>query len=289
MKRTAKIFLYGFFTLLMVIVFLYYLFPSSLAKQLINAQLAALEPEIKFSTKTVSPIFPPGLKLEPLAVSYTDQPIVRAEHLNVSPELLTLFSDRKGYSFEGAVGSGQVKGRAEISVDSKRPQTKVTLNLTAVPLEALAAANQWPGYTPSGDMNAYVDFDSRKGAGGTAKVNIDVAPAKIVIDPPFMGLEQVDFSQIKTEMTVTRRMLQIRRCEAQGPQFQGKISGSIIFRQPVADSRITLSCTLKPQPAFLAEHKSDMLGSLLSTSSAQTRGLVLRISGTLSNPQYVIR
>jgi type II secretion system protein N len=289
MKQTGKIFLYGVFTLMTAIVFLYTLFPSNLARRLIDAQLAVFEPEFEFSTKTVSPTFPPGLRLEPLTVFYTGLPLLRADHFRVLPELLTFFSDRRNYTFEGPVGTGNLKGRAEIILDNNREQTKITMNLTGVPLEALDIVNQWPGYSPSGNMNAYVDFDSRKGAGGTANVNIDIAPAKIIIDPPLMGLEQIDFSQLRTEMSVTRRMLQIRRCEADGPQFQGKISGSIIFRQPMEESRITLSCTLKPQPAFMAEHKNDMLGGLLSSSSAQTRGLVLRISGTLSNPQYVIR
>lgn len=289
MKQTGKIFFYGAFTLLVAIVFLYTLFPSNLARRLINAQLAAFEPEFEFATETVSPTFPPGLQLKPLTVSYTGLPLLRADHFKVLPEIMTLFSDHKNYSFNGPVGSGDLKGRAEFILDNNREQTKVTMNLIGVPLEAVDIANQWPGYSPSGDMNAYVDFDSRKGAGGTAKVTLDIAPARIMIDPPLMGLTQVTFSQLRTEMTVTQRMLQIRRCEADGPQFQGKISGSIIFRQPIEESRVTLSCTLKPQPGFIAEHKNDMLGGLLSSSSAQTRGLVLRISGTLSNPQYVIR
>lgn len=289
MKQTGKIFLYGAFTLMVAMVFFYALFPPNLAKRLIEAQLAIFEPEFEFSTKTVSPTFPPGLRLEPLTVSYTGLPLLRTDSFKVLPELMTLFSDRRNYNFEGPVGSGNLKGHVEIILDNNREQTKVTMNLIGVPLEALDIVHQWPGYSPSGDMNAYVDFDSRKGAGGTAKVNIDIVPAKIIIDPPLMGLEQVDFSQFRTEMSVTRRMLQIRRCEADGPQFHGKISGAIIFRQPMEESRVTLSCTLKPQPAFIAEHKNDMLGGLLSSSSAQTRGLVLRISGTIANPQYVIR
>jgi hypothetical protein len=50
-----------------------------------------------------------------------------------------------------------------------------------------------------------------------------------------------------------------------------------------------LSCTLKPEPAFAAEHKNDPLGGLLGGDAAQKRGLFFRITGTLDNPNYLMR
>jgi hypothetical protein len=88
---------------------------------------------------------------------------------------------------------------------------------------------------------------------------------------------------------MTPKMLQIKNCEASGNQIDGRISGSIIFRQPIGSSRLTLSCTIKPQPTFIADHKSDVIGGLLASDAAQKRGIVFRISGTLDNPNYVIR
>ena len=87
----------------------------------------------------------------------------------------------------------------------------------------------------------------------------------------------------------TQRMLQIRNCEGIGDQIEGKLTGSILFRNPIEESRITLSLTIKPQPAFIEDHKNDMIGGLLSTANAQKRGVVFRISGTINNPRYVIR
>lgn len=224
-----------------------------------------------------------------MAVSYSGLPLFNADHLRVRPDLLTMLGSQKTLSFTGAIGKGQIVGNAELSSDSNRSHAKVVFNLLSIPLEALELSKKWPEYRPSGDINAYVDFDSRKGSGGTTKINCDIVPVKIALNPPIMGLEHVEFSQVKAEITITRRMLQIRRCEAEGSQFEGKISGSIIFREPISNSRLTLSCTLRPQPAFVAEHKSDMLGGLLSSGNTLKRGMVFRISGTLANPQYVIR
>ena len=54
-------------------------------------------------------------------------------------------------------------------------------------------------------------------------------------------------------------------------------------------SRLSLSCTLKPHAAFLAEHKNDMIGGLIGGASAQQRGIIIRIGGTLDNPSYAVR
>ena len=125
--------------------------------------------------------------------------------------------------------------------------------------------------------------------GGTAEVSLEISQAHITLDPPLMGLEGMEFSLIKAQLIVTPRMMQIRSCEANGDQFESKLTGSIVFRQPFEESRLTLSMTVKPQPAFLADHKNDMIGGLLSSGNAQKRGLIFRISGTLHNPNYVVR
>lgn len=289
MKNTGKIFLYAIFFILMGTIFLFYRFPSNLAKEMIEQQLASVQPDIQLDARTVSATFPPGIKLAPLTVSYTGLPLFNADYLRIKPRLLSMLGSEKTINFRGAIGSGEIRGNVELAEESNRPQTKVIFNLTSVPIDALDISHQWPDYRASGDVNAYVDYDSRKGPGGTAKINLDVVPVKISIEPPIMGLDQVEFNELKAEITVTSRVLQIRRCEAEGPHFEGKLSGSINFREPMANSRLTLSCTLRPQPAFLAEHKNDMLGGLLSAGNAPKRGLVFRISGTLANPQYVIR
>lgn len=290
MKITAKIFLYGIYAVAAVVFFLYYLFPSEIIGDLLMERISQTQPDLQLTTDRVQPtLFPPGLKLQPVSVAYADMPILKSERLAIVPSLFSLLSNQKEFTFSGPLKSGYLKGHAELTMDGKRIQSKITMNLETVPLEVMEFLKQWPQYQASGEMNAFLDYNSRTGGSGTAKVRLDIAPARIVLNPPVMGLEQLDFSQIQAELTLTPRMLQIRRLEGGGNQLESRLSGSILFRQPLENSRLTLSCTVKPQPAFAAEHKNDMLGGLLASSAAQKRGLVFRISGTIGNPQYVIR
>jgi len=289
MKMSKKIVLYTLYTLAALLFFLYLRFPTQMVGDLVVAEAEKAKPDLQISTAGAHPVFPPGLKLEPFALAYSDVPIIRMAHLKVLPGLISMFRQNKEMDFSGPVGSGSLKGHAQIALDERRPKINVVMNLARVPIETLEILDLWPDYKLAGEMNTHIIFDSRKGAGGTTSVNADITPAKIILNEPLMGIEQMEFTQIVAEMTVTPRMLQISRCEAFGNQIEGKITGSIIFRHPLQNSRITLSCTLKPQPAFAAEHKNDMLGGLLGSESAQKRGVVFRISGTLGNPSYVVR
>jgi type II secretion system protein N len=288
MKNTHKFFLYALYTLAAMGFFLYWLFPSRIVSDLIVSRIQQSSPVLQVDIRNAYAAFPPGLKLEPVAMAYADVPIARFDYLKVTPSLLSLLRDPKHFDFSGTLGTGTLKGKAALA-SNDRPQTQVTLSLDRVPIDLLEFLKQWPNYKVTGDMNAYVDFDSLKGTGGTTNVNLDLAPARIAFNTPLMGIEQIEFSQIQSEMTVTPRMLQIKRCDASGAQLEGKITGSIVFRQPIQSSRLTLSCTLKPQPAFIAEHRNDMIAAVLGSESAQKRGIILRISGTLDNPSYVIR
>lgn len=288
MKNSRKIILYALFTLAALGFFLYWLFPSKTVSDLIVSQIRQASPALQVEIENAYAAFPPGLKLEPVSMALADMPIARFDYLKVTPALLSLLGSQKQFDFNGAMGPGTLKGKAELTTE-ERPQSKVTLNLDRVPIDLLTFLKQWPNYKVAGDLNAYVDYDSRKGTGGTTSVSLDLAQARITFSNPMMGIEQLEFSQIQTELTVTPRMVQIKRCDASGPQVEGKITGSIVFRQPIQSSRLTLSCTLKPQAAFIAEHRNDMIAAMLGSENAQKRGIVLRINGTLDNPSYVIR
>ena len=289
MKHTGKIFLYLGFALAAVIFFLYLLFPSDLFRDVLKERVTQISPDLMVATQSIKPTIPPGVKLQPLVISYTDFPVMRSDYLKVTPNLFSLLTDPKVFHFKGPLGSGDFRGRGEINRKSKRPQDKITLNLNNIPVDVFEVFQLWPQYRPSGELSGRVDYDSLKGAGGTVEADVRITPFRVTLDPPLMGLETLDFSELKALVIMTPRMLQIRRCEASGSQLEGKLTGSIVFSKPIGNSRMTMSLTVKPQPGFAAQHKNDMIGGLFSSEKAQKRGILLRFHGTLDNPGYRIR
>jgi type II secretion system protein N len=289
MKYSGKIFLYAGFALAAVIFFLYLLFPSELFRDVLEERVAQISPDLMIVTETIQPTIPPGLKLQPLVISYTDFPVMRSDYLKVTPNLFSLLSDLKVFNFKGPLGSGDFRGRGEINRKTKRPQDKLTLNLNNIPVELFEILERWPQYRPSGELSGRVNYDSLKGAGGTVEADVRITPFRITLNPPLMGLETLDFSELKAQMSMTPRMLQIRRCEAGDNQLEGKLTGSIVFSKPFGNSRLTMSLTVKPHPGFVEQHKNDIIGGFLASDKAQKRGILFRFSGTLDNPSYRVR
>jgi type II secretion system protein N len=288
MNRMSKIFLYGLYAIFALVVFLYFRFPSDLMKEILLVQVQKAQPLARLNTERVSPTIPFGIKLEPLSVAYANMPILRMDDLKITPHLLSLFGHSKRFGFKGTLGTGELAGQVDTVMESNGEHALVIANLSRVPLEFLEFLNQYKSFRPEGEMDAKINYDSNKG-GGTSDISLEISHAHITLDPPLMGLEAMEFSLIKAQLTTSPRMVQIRSCEASGDQLESKLTGSIVFRQPLEESRITLSLTVKPQPAFVADHKNDMIGGLLNSGNAQKRGLIFRISGTLNNPNYVIR
>jgi type II secretion system protein N len=289
MKLTGNILLYLGFALAAVIIFFYLLFPSELLRDVLEERVAQINPDLTVVADTIQPTIPPGFKLQPLSVSHTDFPLLRSDYLKLTPNLFSLLSNPKVFYLKGTMGNGDFKGRGEINRKSKRPQEKLTLNLDEISVETFEIFEHWPKYMPSGELSGRINYDSLKGTGGTVEADLRITPFRIRLNPPLMGLETLDFSELKALMTMTPRMLQIRRCEASGSQLEGKLTGSIIFSKPLGSSRLTLSMTVKPRPEFMAQHRNDMIGGFFASDKAQKRGILLRFSGTLDNPSYRIR
>ena len=288
MRRTTKIFLYILFALATFSIFIYVRFPAEMVEDAVSQEVARFGADVAVEAAVIRPAFPPGVKLMPLLVNYADQPFLRMDYLKITPDLRSFFTSSQRYACYAGIGSGELKGRAETSAEGSRVRSKIALTLNRVPLDYIEFLTQWKNYRPHGDLDATISFDSIKG-GGTADIHLEISPARIEFEPPLMGIEALDFTLFKSQLVATQRMLQIKNCDAIGDQIEGKISGSIIFRDPIEDSPVTLTLTVKPQPAFIAYHKNDMIGGLLSNANAQKRGVVFRISGTLTNPRYVIR
>lgn len=273
-------------------VFLYLLFPSDLIKEIMVERLEQNQPNVAVQTDTIGlSILPPGVRFEPFAVSYAGKPCVDSDIFKVRPHLLSLIKDTKVFSFNGPVGSGRLSGQAELTQTPKHGQRLVFRNadLADVPLEAIAFFKQWKQYTPSGSIDGEISYNTLKSGRGRFDANFTVSPIRIVIDPPQVGLKSLEFTELVAEISANERQLTIKKCEAFGAQLEGKITGFIALRQPFGNSRPTLSLTIKPQQAFIDDHKNDIIGGLLSSSKAQKRGIVFQISGTLDNPSYVIR
>jgi type II secretion system protein N len=288
MNRSSKIILYILFGAFALAVFLYFRFPSELMKDILISEMKKIEPMAQLETDNVEPSVPPGIKLSPLTISYDDMPILHLDSLKITPHIFSMLRQTKRFSFSGNLKDGALEGTADITATSTGEQVLGDIAISRMPLEFLEVLNQYPSFKPDGMMNAKINFDSTKG-GGSADIGLEITPARIALDPPLMDLDTLEFSLVKAQLTANQRMVQIRSCEAGGDQIESKLTGAIVLRQPLQESRLTLSLTLRPLPAFLADHKNDMIGGLLASGNAQKRGLIFRISGTLDKPRYVIR
>jgi type II secretion system protein N len=109
------------------LVFLYASFPSEALRTHVAYRLSASLPGLTLAVAEVRPsLLPAGIALREVRISPADKPLAVSDRLSIQPDLLSLLRSKTSYGFNGAIGAGDITGRAE--VDSTGPQPKVSLN-----------------------------------------------------------------------------------------------------------------------------------------------------------------
>jgi type II secretion system protein N len=101
----------------MTLFFLWYLFPSDTLKGYLAYRLSLGNPDVNVTIDRISPVLPPGLKLEGVDIIDQNMTLIEVQSLKVMPGLGSLFSDTTTVKFNGRVYDGTLNGRAEINAD----------------------------------------------------------------------------------------------------------------------------------------------------------------------------
>jgi len=78
-----------------ILISLYYLFPTEAVTSYINYKLAGFLPQFNLTIQQVRPSFPPGLKMSSVLVYRQGKEFVGVDQLTIRPQYLTVFSKTK--------------------------------------------------------------------------------------------------------------------------------------------------------------------------------------------------
>jgi type II secretion system protein N len=288
MGRIQKIIGYIAFTAIMVVVFLYLLFPKDTLRAYIQAQLQQNLPDVSVEIGQVSPAFPPGLKLANILCEHQGLPLVTARRATIRPALLKILGSEKVINFNLETSEGRIDGQSILRTD-KQGQVSVIADIDQVALQELEVLRAIPDYIISGLLSGKVNFKAVPGRSGSGSADLVVSGAKLELVNPLFGVENLNFISIETQLNLSTRRLQLRRCNLRGNEVDGTISGSVMLRTPMDQSRLNLSGVLRPHAEFMATLQRSVPVGLLGGNNLGQKGLPFRITGTIDNPGFSLR
>ena len=279
---------YGIFVLVLSIFFIYFLFPSDSIKRYVINKVSQVNPNLKISIGRVFPIFPPGIKLRIVHITYFGDPILDADDMIITPRLISFLSQKRSLLFQVDAHGGVLKGKVDVAGKNTNSQVFMDANITGIQLANVTALKSQLPFNLSGILDASIDYKNRPESGDVILAKIKVSDCEVEISTPFLNQNSFYFEHIEAELLINNKNIKINRCNLQGEQIDAMISGSGILKQPLKKSIIDLSGTLKLQQSFLTD-MNDSDKSIFSQIISDGGKILFKIHGSVDNPGFSLK
>ena len=288
MSRSKTILLYAGVVLTALAVFLYLRFPADMLKELISTQVSQSAPGVSIDIEKLSPNFPTGVTLTNIDLRYQNQNIFKANEATIAARLSTLVSDQKSIAYTFLTSDGTIKGRTTFRADDNGSGIDLFARFNSIQLKEIPAIKIFSGYDVAGILDGSANINgSDQNSSSQAVFNISGCTLKLI--QPLFGLEKLNFQLIEVELDMRGQRVIIKKCDLNGDEVDGRITGSLMVRKPYGQTRLNLSGVLKPQPDFSAKLSKMIPVALLSGTNIQRKGIPFKITGTIDSPGYSLR
>ena len=264
--------------------FLYALFPAAAVKRYVESLSRRLDPSLETVVGQVRPAFPAHVRLADIRLRYHRRLLFEVPQARVSPRFLAALSGKRGYTVRCSAYGGTMTAKLEIVSGLPAGRIRIeALNLAKIPV-----LRRLDDLKPAGRLDLAVDLLPKDGiAAGTGTFHI--GDFKIRLARLVPAGAPLSFDSIDAKIRLDGNQLAIADGRARGRQTDAAIRGSLGVQAPLAASQLDLSLTVRPHAEFIAALRKNPALQWLSAGMAGSRGLALRITGTLEDPQVSLQ
>jgi type II secretion system protein N len=284
-------FFYILYTVAAIAFFLYYLFPSNAAKDLISSYLKKFQPDYHLQVAQVKPVFPPGIGLHTVGISYKKDVWAVLERFVVKPDYLSIISEQKSFMFTGTAYQGGIKGTIDLIPGNIPSVVNIDAGIDDIRLGDVTRLQEVLGRKVQGRLDGVIHYQDGKGIERKADIQLNISNCTVEIAHPLINvsLDQINFRSIDAVLAIDKQTLELKQCKAVGKQADGELSGVIRFRRPFAKSLLDFRGTVKLHHTLLANIKNIVPGALFQPKKNEGNGLPIKLYGTIEKPKISLR
>ncbi len=289
-RRLASLTCYLLYTLIVLGLMLWYLFPADAAKKRLESELHRLTPDLQWKIGKV------GLSL-PAAIGLTDVEI-RTDQQQKKPEFIvrkfSLQPNLRAYllrkelagSYWLDMPAGDVKGRVQLAGNRKTLQYDGTgkgLQLQKIPV-LQSVLNRTVSGVLSGNFSGKVQLQS--GDTGQVQGDLSLAHGILSFQEPVLGMEQLAYSKMAVHFKSTAEGIALSAGKMESSLLAGEFTGLLKPQAELYRSTVQLKGTLAPRSEFLASIGDAAAVNILKKQLKDGK-LPFTINGTVKEPGVV--
>jgi type II secretion system protein N len=242
-KKISKgLALYTLVTLIALVFFLYVRFPDQAVRSYLLDTMTERYPAASLSLASVSPSFPPGLKMANVLLSFKDnQADVRLESLRVRPRLTGYLVGHSSFAMNAVAYGGVMHGRVNFPnlLPDKIP-TSAEIKLENLNLEKIACLKERLGRQIGGKLSGVYTY-----RGSDSQFDFNVQNGTYQLVEKISGFDRIDFSRAEGQITLKGGLLKINKLKLTGDKINLSLKGDIVLNSDFKNSEISLTGTME--------------------------------------------
>jgi type II secretion system protein N len=280
---------YPGYIIIVTVFFLYYLFPGDAVTAYINYQINNMSPDVQLSIKDLKPSFPPGMKLVSPNLLNRNQPLIGAEFLDIRPSYLSLFKKDKTFFINGDIYDGMLDSSVSIASISADPEYDFDLTFDRIQISKIPIMKEYEAYQFSGLIAGNLLYSNKEVKAGKGSAGFIITESAVKFTPALFGLDQLDFKTINADFDILNQRVTLKKLDVDSRDVSANATGSIILRNPIDKSTMSIQGEIKLHPSFLKQLGSVFPLELIPKQRSKTGGIPFRITGSIERPNFAFK
>ncbi len=278
---------YLLYTIVVVVFLLWYKFPADAFKSRIEKDLNRMTPTLQWVVKEIALLPPFNVQLRNINVIGKEEKkvLLVVKTMNLRPDLMVWKKTGDiAAKYTLNLLSGTVDGRLGLAKDRSALEYDGAMQDINIDNKELAFIQQEYQRTVRGTLSGnFSGIQKLKKKTHTLQGKFTFAEGAIGLQQPVMGMEQLNFDSIETELHFAAETISLSQGKITSPIFAAEFKGSLHTAVPCRLSRIQLAGSFQPRSEFTASVDSPSLVRMLK-KEMEKGSLPFTVNGLLQEP-----
>lgn len=278
---------YASYTIAVLVVLLWFLFPAESVRQWLAAKLGEQSNSLAWNIGDLHIAWPLSIVgLDIRAVKKGGKEVfVQVDELKIRPDVTKIvrFADESPVTYRASLLGGTVSGDA--SLDRGLGTVRCSGEIRNVKLGGMDGVWQQLGRKGSGTLSGSFSYEGpwQGLLSGTVQADLAVADGSLEFLQPVFGLGSLDFNRLTTALSLRDRVATFENGKIESDLFGVDFAGTVTLADTLLGSGLDIKGSFEPRPEMLGSLKDPAVVQLIKGQLRENK-LTFTLSDTLLEP-----
>lgn len=292
-SRNKKYIYYVLYSVILLIVLLYFRFPSGAFKEYLRANINSISPENILLIRDVKPAFPVGISLVDTRFSRRANPDIRyftADSITVRPQIWSFLLGRLKFDFLCNVNKGLVEGNICFIEKKIGSPFKSSIEFKSIKIAEASSLSSLIECDLNGKLDGALKYSSEdeKFLNGTGEAEFNIKDGRIAFFQPIPIFDSIEFDDLSVRCLMEKRKLRLNHFEFLGQEMAGTLSGEIRLNNDISKSAVNIKGSIELSPEFFKNRKDSSAFFAYFRQRMKNGRLSFMLTGNIGEPRFTL-